>query len=68
MSGQLRFSPEMQEIANTLGYKGIPTGIHSAACDIFQRISHFKGSEPGQVSTKEVLKAVIRENEEGLIE
>ncbi len=57
-----RFSPEMQEIANTLDYKGVPTGFHTAAYDIFQRISHFKGSEPGQIPIQEVLQAIIRDN------
>lgn len=41
-----RFAGEMEEIAETMGSQGLPTGFHLAANDIYQRISRYKGASP----------------------
>jgi 3-hydroxyisobutyrate dehydrogenase-like beta-hydroxyacid dehydrogenase len=56
-----RFSGEMEEIAATMAFAGLPDGFHLAAADIYHRISHFKGLE--QPPLEEVLKALLEKNE-----
>ena len=38
-----RFSGEMEEIASTLDFAGLPAGFHKAAAETYQRMAHFKG-------------------------
>ena len=39
-----RFEGEMYEISETFSAAGLPGGFHAAAAEIYQRISHLKGS------------------------
>jgi len=38
-----RFAGEMEEIAATLEFAGVPGDFHNAAAEIYRRIAHFKG-------------------------
>jgi 3-hydroxyisobutyrate dehydrogenase-like beta-hydroxyacid dehydrogenase len=53
-----RFAGEMEEIASTFATAGLPDGFHLAACDIYERIAGFKGSEPKPPVT-DVLHALL---------
>ncbi|MEJ2013896.1 MAG: DUF1932 domain-containing protein [Anaerolineales bacterium] len=53
-----RFAGEMEEIESTFISAGLPAGFHSAANDVYQRMSHFKGREP-LPSLEEVLLSLI---------
>jgi 3-hydroxyisobutyrate dehydrogenase-like beta-hydroxyacid dehydrogenase len=54
-----RFSGEMEEIASTFEAAGLPGGFHLAACDMYQRIARFKGSDP-MPSAEEVLEVLLK--------
>ncbi len=49
-----RWSPEMHEIAATLGASGMPEGFHQAAAQIYQMLREFKDAAPA--SLEEVLR------------
>ena len=53
-----RFSSEMEEIASTLDFAGLPDGFHKAAADTYQRMTHFKDYQelPG---LEEVLRSLV---------
>ena len=53
-----RFSSEMEEIASTLDFAGLPDGFHKAAADTYQRMAHFKDYQelPG---LEEVLRSLV---------
>ena len=54
-----RFSSEMEEIASTLDFAGLPDGFHKAAADTYQRMAHFKDYQelPG---LEEVFRSLVR--------
>jgi 3-hydroxyisobutyrate dehydrogenase-like beta-hydroxyacid dehydrogenase len=54
-----RFSGEMEEIAATMSYAGLPDGFHKSAAEIYQRIAHFKGLDE-LPSIKDVLEALLK--------
>jgi 3-hydroxyisobutyrate dehydrogenase-like beta-hydroxyacid dehydrogenase len=56
-----RFAGEMEEIAATFEFAGLPGGFHKAAGDIYQRIAHFKVVEETP-PIKAVLEALLGKN------
>lgn len=56
-----RFAGEMEEIAATLEFAGLPGGFHTAAAEIYRRIAHFKGLE-GTPPLEEVLGSLLGGN------
>ncbi len=52
-----RFTGEMQEIAKTFEAAGLPDGFHTAANEVYEQLSSFKGSE--KHSTKDVLEKML---------
>ena len=40
-----RFAGEMDEIASTFKFAGLPDGFHAAAGEVYRRLAHFKGAE-----------------------
>jgi 3-hydroxyisobutyrate dehydrogenase-like beta-hydroxyacid dehydrogenase len=53
-----RFVGEMDEIASTLQWAGLPGGFHLAAADIYRRIADFKDA-PATPPLEDVLDALI---------
>jgi hypothetical protein len=53
-----RFAGEMDEIAATFAHTGLPEGFHTAAGDIYRRMSHFKDA-PEFPSLDQVLEAIL---------
>ena len=54
-----RFSGEMEEIASTLDFAGLPDGFHRAAAETYQRMAHFKDHEE-LPELEEVLRSLVR--------
>jgi len=57
-----RFAGEMKEIASTLEAAGLPSGFHSAAYEIYQRIAKFKDADPAPI-VEDVLNALLNPDE-----
>ncbi len=54
-----RFVGEMEEIADTMAFAGIPEGFHIAAAEIYKRLVHYKDvDEPPQL--EEVIDALLK--------
>ncbi len=54
-----RFSGEMEEIASTLEFTGLPSGFHKAAAATYQRMAHFKDYQK-LPELEEVLRSLVR--------
>ena len=54
-----RFAGEMDEIAATFEQAGLPDGFHTAAGDVYTRITHFKDA-PETPALKDVLAALAQ--------
>ena len=54
-----RFSGEMEEIASTLDFAGLPAGFHKAAAETYQRMAHFKDHQE-LPELEEVLRSLVR--------
>ena len=54
-----RFSGEMEEIASTLDFAGLPAGFHKAAAETYQRMAHFKDHEE-LPELEEVFRSLVR--------
>lgn len=52
-----RFVGEMEEMVETFGGIGLPTGFHEAAAEMYRRVAHFKDSE-ATPSLEDVLDAI----------
>ncbi len=56
-----RFAPEMREIAKTFSSAGLPSGFHTAAAEIYQRMAELKEVEG--VSMDGVLKELLSKSD-----
>jgi len=59
-----RFAGEMEEIAATFDFAGLPGGFHLAAAEVYRRMAHFK-DEPERPELETVMRALIRKEELG---
>ena len=54
-----RFAGEMEEIAAAFGAKGLPSGFHAAAAQLYRSLGEFKDQDPGP-DLSEVLEVLRR--------
>ena len=54
-----RFSGEMEEIASTLDFAGLPTGFYKSAAENYRRMAHFKDHEE-LPELEEVFRSLVR--------
>ena len=55
-----RYVGEMKEIAATLAAAGLPSGFHTAAADLYERLTHFKDMTSPAPTVSAVVDALIK--------